>query len=698
MNKFYYLRLAVENFRRNREIYFPYLLASGLMIMVYHTFSLIANNPGMENIPASVTLNIIMTIGIWVGVIFSVIFIFYANSFLMKRRKKEFGLYGILGLEKQHVARMIIYETGIAALCAIGGGIIIGTVFSKLSFLILLKMIHVTETSRMIIQSETIIKTALIFLIIFIVTAIFNLFQVNLARPMDLMQSKNKGEREPKGSLVIALIGFVFTGIGYYIALTLKRNYYEFGNMLIVVLLVMIGTYCLFIAGSIKVLRMLRRSKKIYYKPDNFISISGLIYRLRQNAVGLSSICIICTMILITMSVTICLQIGGISSLRRVMGVDLSVGNIPSEEYETILFNGIKEHAPEYDIKIGSMYLYPDQKFGGYLVDGTLISSGGVPDKGTWEGAAGNVYNNENWYSITLMSAADYERITGESADLQDGHGILICAEENWMMQRSNSPLYLQNADGNGQPTLRFYGYGAERKSPDGEVQPVIDETIIFDEVRHESMLIDQKYNQIGKVFLILKDFETVLRMDNVYGDSGYKYLVYCFDGSDMARRKYIHAIQDDLTKTVYAASFTSLDENLEQFYIAYGGLVFVGILIALLFLLAMVLIIYYKQMSEGMEDREKYRIMVQVGIDESDVKKTIRKQVQTIFFVPLVVAIVHTAAAFKLTINLLSGLMYLDYPLFIACTGVVVLFVTIVYLVVYAVTANVYYRKVMTA
>lgn len=696
MNKYFYIKMAVGNLKRNREIYFPYLLASGLMITVYYIFLLIAGNDGMQNIPHSETLKMIMSIGVWVGAIFSVIFIFYANSFLMKQRKKEFGLYGILGLERRHVARVMLYETGISAMGAIGGGIIFGTIFAKLAFLILLKLIHVTQGSQLNIAPTAIVKTIIVFLIIFMVVGLFNVFQVSLSHPVELMRSRQKGEKVPKGSIILALLGVICLGVGYYLALTMKSGELEFGQSFAAILAVMIGTYCVFIAGSIKILRMLKRSKKIYYRPDNFVSISGLMYRLRKNAVGLASICIICTMILITLSATISMQIGGMDSVRKSVGVDLYVGNIPTKAYETLLLDGLEELAPVYDITIERCDVFPDKQMNYYYVgDGNLVSCYGgmtmLEDKVLWEDGSGQThefYGEPYFFNIVLISADDYERMTGTALDIGENHGVVVCDRENKWNDDHREILLSQKS-------WHFNGNNAARGPEEDNRTPWIEKNIEIDDVIYDSVFIDDKYVKDDRIYLILSDARTVNDMDNGYVGSDYTRAKIEFSGSSENRSAFIAAVKAPLDATGYGSSFSSVDELMEAFYVGYGGLVFVGVLLSMIFLLAMVLIIYYKQMSEGMEDRERYQILIKVGIDEGDVKKTISKQVKTLFFVPLVAAIVHTAAAFKLTSNILAFVMYRNYALFACCTLAAIGLVILVYVAVYGITARSYYKRI---
>lgn len=696
MNRCFYLKMAADNLKRNKEIYIPYLLASGIMIMVYYIFLLIAGNEGMNNIPESLTLKMIMNIGVWVGAVFSVIFIFYANSFLIKQRKTEFGLYGILGLEKRHVAKVMFWETGIAAAASIGGGIVAGTVFAKLAFLILLKLIHVAEGSRLLINPTAIVKTVVLFFVIFLCAAVFNLLQVHLAKPVALMHSANKGEREPKGSVIMTIAAILCLGCGYYMALTMKSTMLEYAKCFAAVILVIFGTYGLFIAGSIKILRRLKCNKKIYYRPDNFVSISGLIYRLRRNAVGLASICIICTMILITMSMTISMQIGGKDSVSKSVGVDLKVSNIPTKEYESILVDGLEHLAPIHGITVERCDIFPDKRFIGYYVGGGQFVSayGGFEhddEQMMWKDSSGayhEIVEEMEYFNIVLISAQNYERLSGEAVSLEDGHGILVCASEDPWNVDGRARLF-------GEDIFYFFGGLARNDALEENKKERVETAVSIDKVVHESSFLDDKYTKDSIIYLVLKDDAAVDTLDNCYVGSDYTIAKIEFSGSDVNRRQFIEALKEPLDATGYAASFNSSDELLESFYIGYGGLVFVGVMLSVLFLLAMVLIIYYKQMSEGIEDRLRYQILLKVGIDEKDVAKTISKQVKTIFFVPLIVAVVHTAAAFKLTSNILSAVMFRNYGLFAACTAGAILVVVTVYVIVYRATAQAYYRRI---
>lgn len=673
VSSFFYMRLALANIRRNKEVYKPYFLASTVMIAIFYMFLLITNNPGMKNIPESATLQMVMTIGVYVGAIFSAIFIFYANSFLIKRRKKEIGLYGILGLEKLHVAWMMAVETvfisGLSLIC----GLVFGALFAKLAFLILLKMIQFAGASTLILTGSSVTLTVVLFVLIFALALLFNLVQVHISHPIDLLQSKNRGEREPKGSAFIAVTGLIFLGIGYYIALTISAAGMVFILTLPAVICVIIGTYCLFIAGSIKVLRMLKRNKKIYYKPDNFISISGLIYRMKQNAVGLASICILCTMVIITMSTTVSLNIGGSNAAKKLIVDDLEMGNMPGKDYLQIAQAGIEKYSKQYNIEIERCFLYPDKYFFGYR-QGDVIASEEYAENADYE----------NMLAINFIKASDYEKNTGEAVTVSGNEGVLVYADEH--MRSKNLEGYKAG------DSITFKG------KTDGHESEDINCTVTLTGVLNESPLLEGKKIKSNNIYLIVADDFPIERTANTFSDSDYYEMRLAFEGAPSDRKNFINSLKRDLDVTGYACSFNSVDITLEAFYIAYGGLLFVGAFLSILFLMAMVTIIYYKQLVEGLEDRERYQILIKVGIDEKDVRRTIGKQIRTIFFLPLAAAVIHTLAAFKLMGGLVSladmaGIK--NYPLFGACTAGVIVFVIIIYTIVYMVTKKIYYRIV---
>lgn len=695
MRKGFYFKLAISNIKRNKDVFKPYMFASALMVFVYYVFKLLNGNEGIAGITNSMTFSFVMMIGVYVAMGFSIIFIFYANSFIMKRRKKELGLYGILGLEKRHVGILMACETVITGIISIAAGMIFGLAFSKLAVLAAAKLMRSQADSTLIIKGSTIAETILFFAFIFLLVLIYNLFQVSLSRPIDLLKSENKGETEPKGSLVMTIIGVLLLAAGYGAAWIMSDAGLIFVLAGPTVAAVIIGTYILFMAGSIFVLKRMKKSRRIYYKPDNFISISGLMHRMKQNAVGLASICILCTMVIITLSTTFCLWFGMEDSLQKLMSDDVEVSSMP-EEYKTVFETSVKEYSEKYDVAIDDFYIFEDRGF-----QGTIDSEGNLTT--AWKKSEdGNGYSLENYLDIVIISAQEYEVMTGQDANLAKDEAFFVFDREKMNEEWRSLPKDDFNHITKGM-NLHIYdngemaaGYGG---LDDGKIEP-IDVTLKITDVRCDDKLLKGKYGQRDTLYLVVADEDMAKACSNtklMYSTTRYR-AVLNYSGSETARSQFINAVDSTLYATGYGAMIYSFDLTKERYYGAYGGLLFVGVLLSVLFLMAMVIIIYYKQMSEGFEDKARYHILMQVGIDEQDVKKTIDKQVRSIFMLPLIVAVLHTAAAFKMMGHLVSmadvaGIE--NYGMFGLCTLIVTGLTALIYMIVYKITAKAYYKFV---
>ena len=306
MSSSIYGKLALTNLKNNRKTYIPYILTAILTVMMYYIMDGLVRNSALSE----QNLHLILVYARMVIVIFSVIFLFYTNSFLIKRRKKEIGVYNILGMGKRHIAKMLTVETMVTAIVSIGIGILFGVIFSKLMFLILLKILNYDIGMDFEISISTLLYTLVFFLVIFIMTLIYNLFQIQLSNPVELLHGSSQGEKEPKTKWFMALFGIASLGVGYVIAITVDHPLAAIQAFFVAVVCVILGTYALFTAGSVALLKGLRKNKKFYYQTKHFSSVAGMIYRMKQNAVGLANICILSTMVLVMISTTISLYVG----------------------------------------------------------------------------------------------------------------------------------------------------------------------------------------------------------------------------------------------------------------------------------------------------------------------------------------------------------------------------------------------------
>lgn len=617
--------------------------------MFYNMFFLsVAKDIG--NVGEYRDLRLILRMGTTVVGIFSVIFLFYTNSFLIKQRKKEFGLFNVLGMEKKHIARVMFHESLMTSTLSIVTGILAGIFFSKLMILLLLKIIFYDATFGFEVPVQAVIGTVILFAGIFILNLLHNCIQVYRTKPVELLKSAHMGEKEPKTKWLLTTIGVISLGAGYYIALTTESPLMALNVFFIAVILVIVGTYCLFTAGSIALLKTLRKNRKYYYKANHFTAVSGMIYRMKQNAVGLANICILSTAVIVMLSTTVSLYIGveDVLRTRYPRNIILDADNVSPEQVES-LNRLIEEQVSQTGVNQKNILSFRYMSF--------------VTTKNGSEHVSSHqpVYAPNDISYFMIITQDEYNRIQNTSVSL-DGNEILL------YIQRGEIP----------EDKINFNGLEFNIKERISEFPAV-----------------DQLSNVLAQVyFTVVKDEETVkkinLALNNNMNELSY---FYGFD-SDADQD-----VQTELTNTLgrkcrEIAEDASVRER-DGFYTLYGGLFFLGIFLGLLFIMATVLIIYYKQIAEGFDDRNRYIIMQKVGMSHNEVRKSIRSQVLTVFFLPIGVAVVHLAFAFKVITKLLSIFNLTNIPLYAVCTLLTIVVFTIFYAAVYALTSRTYYRIV---
>ncbi len=657
MNKLFYSRLAAINIRKNAKTYLPYILTSIFTVMMFYIMLFMTHNDGMTKMPGSDSVISIMNMGTWVVGIFSAIFLFYTNSFLMKHRKKELALYNILGMEKKHIARVLLNETVYITLISLTAGILLGILMSKLMLLLLFKLLSFSVPFGFQISKVGIIITALLFLAIFLLSFFKNLFQIHLSNPIDLLMSSQAGEKEPKTKLIMTIIGVICLGIAYYVALTTESPLAAIFLFFIAVVLVIIGTYCLFAAGSITFLKALRKNKKYYYKTKHFTSVSGMLYRMKQNSVGLANICILSTAVLVMLSTTVSLYIGMEDTLRIRFPRNIVVsGTNISENQITKIEDIIQNETKKLGVAEQNTIHYRYNSFLGIL-----------------EGSSFKYDEDANYYSskacaIILIPLSEYNRMQNESKQLANGETMLYCARGDFK-----------------EDTVEFGNYKLKIKERIMSLET---------EGSQMSMIIDCYY------FIVPDDptIDKILKTLNVeQKGKGIEYF-YGFDTDTDAQTQIAltKAIRSDIKgELINGASTEGMEASKSSFLSLYGGLLFLGIFLGSLFMMATVLIIYYKQISEGYDDKKRFEIMQKVGMSREEVKRTIRSQVLTVFFLPLVTAVIHIAFAFKVITKLLAVLNLMNVTLFAWCTVGTLLVFALFYAFIYSMTARSYYRIV---
>ena len=615
-------------------------------------------------------VRMILSTGEVVVVIFCVIFLIYSNSFLMKRRQKEIGLYNILGLERNHIGIVLLLETIFTTILSLTGGIAIGILASKLSLLLLLRLLHIPAVLGFYISTKGIITCLLMFGAIFLLILLLNLRRIHLSRPVELLRGNNTGEREPKAKWLMALLGFICLGIGYYLAITTESPIKAITIFLLAVILVMAGTYLLFTAGSIVILKFLRRRKSFYYKTGNFISISGMLYRMKQNAVGLASICILSTGVLLMISMTVSIYFGmnDIMVNRYPYDTDISITGVGEEECQTAIETfekAISDNKVPVDKKAEEIYLTIISRIDHGQIQiaepGTLTESGSV-------------------LTLSLVRQSEYEKLTGTNPALQDGE---ILAWASKMTEKSDSL------------TVNDSVFSVKKwldNSPLTCGRDIVYRNAVF-------VVTDSDFEKFDKM-------RTEMYKNTSATPAGQDLTVHLgldITGSDETKIAYgtpvldaIKALQDNgqLSDNSWITSGIRAQEY-DSYYADNGSLLFIGIFLGSLFLLGTAMIIYYKQISEGYEDQNRFEIMQKVGLSHREVKSSIRRQILMVFFLPLLMAMLHISMAFPLIRRMLLLFGMTNTRLFIGCTAGTVLIFALVYGLIYLMTAKSYYHIV---
>ena len=684
MRKGLFLKLAVSNIKRNKGTYIPYMITCICCIaMTYMMFFVTQSKDLSVQVPDSAMVTSIMFLGIAVIYIFSFIFLLYSNSFVMKRRQKEIGLYNILGLEKGHIMKMMAVETLLTSVISIIGGIAAGILGSKLALLLLLKILHVPAQLGFYVCVPGIIVCAVMFLPVVIVTLFRNVHRVRLSQPIELLRSGNTGEREPKAKWLMALVGFLCLGSGYYIAVTTKSPVTALGLFFAAVLLVMAGTYLLFTAGSIAVLKVMRWKKSFYYKTKNFTSISGMIYRMKQNAMGLASICILSTGVLLMLSTTVSLNMGIEDSLSDMFPYDAGF------TFNNVTFEEVPRLRNAFDEAVEKEKVPYEEKVTQVILDISIARNGNNMEILTRDTAA-----SANVEYLTVVPEEEYEKISGKTVELKPGE--ILAFQEN---------------GGKGDIALNGVDY---------KVKEWLEEKPTYD-----------RGNNIFYKTTIVVTKEDLQKMDAlqkelVGKDRGYLKLEFglYIEGGKEADIKYGNLLQEDLAplaETLQAEDgdmtpwfrYNIREEHYSSFYTLNGGLLFLGIFLGFIFLVGAGMIIYYKQMSEGYEDKDRFEIiyykqvsegyddarrfniMQKVGMSRKEVKSAIRRQILMVFFLPLLMAVLHIIMAFPMISRLLGLLGMMNTELYILCTAGTIVVFAVIYAAIYMCTAKSYYKIV---
>ena len=670
MHKGIFSRLAKQNIRNNKSTYIPYMITCIFCIAMIYMMEFLRDCPTLDQaVRQADEVRMIVFTGEIVVEIFCIIFLIYSNSFLMKRRQKEIGLYNILGLERNHIGIVMFLETIITSIGSLAGGIAAGIIGSKLALLLLLKLLHIPSVLGFYISVKGIFTCLFMFGIIFLMILFLNLAKIHLSRPVELLRGNNTGEKEPVAKWLMALIGFICLGAGYYLAVTTESPIKAITIFLLAVILVMAGTYLLFTAGSIVILKFLRCRKSFYYRTGNFISISGMLYRMKQNAIGLASICILSTGVLLMISMTVSIYFGmnDIMLNRYPYDVDMSVTSISEDECQTAIEafeKAIADNKVPVEKSVEEIYLDIVCSKNG---DQILIKP------------ANTIRNSDSVLVLSLLDQAEYERLTGISANLNDGE---IFAWYPSAVQKDSVTVDETEFTVKKWLDKNPLTCGEDAVS-DNAVLVVTDEDFKkFDEMRTEM------YKGVSSA-PAGEDLTLHLGLD--------------ITGSETDKIDFGTSVMEvvkDLKKNGGLSENSWITSGIRQqeyesYYADNGSLLFIGILLGSLFLMGTAMIIYYKQISEGYEDQKRFEIMQKVGLSRREVRSSVRRQILMVFFLPLLMAMLHITMAFPMIRRMLLLFGMTNTKLFIGCTAGTVLIFAVAYGLIYLMTARSYYHIV---
>lgn len=670
MHKGIFSRLAKQNIRNNKSTYIPYIITCIFCIAMIYMMEFLRDCPTLDQaVRQADEVRMIVFTGEIVVEIFCIIFLIYSNSFLMKRRQKEIGLYNILGLERNHIGIVMFLETIITSIGSLAGGIAAGIIGSKLALLLLLKLLHIPSVLGFYISVKGIFTCLFMFGIIFLMILFLNLAKIHLSRPVELLRGNNTGEKEPVVKWLMALIGFICLGAGYYLAVTTESPIKAITIFLLAVILVMAGTYLLFTAGSIVILKFLRRRKSFYYRTGNFISISGMLYRMKQNAIGLASICILSTGVLLMIAMTVSIYFGmnDIMLNRYPYDVDMSVTSISEEECQTAIEafeKAIADNKVPVEKSVEEIYLDIVCSKNG---DQILIKP------------ANTIRNSDSVLVLSLLDQAEYERLTGISANLNDGE---IFAWYPSAVQKDSVTVDETEFTVKKWLDKNPLTCGEDAVS-DNAVLVVTDEDFKkFDEMRTEM------YKGVSSA-PAGEDLTLHLGLD--------------ITGSETDKIDFgtpVMEVVKDLKKNGGLSENSWITSGIRQqeyesYYADNGSFLFIGIFLGSLFLMGTAMIIYYKQISEGYEDQKRFEIMQKVGLSRREVRSSVRRQILMVFFLPLLMAMLHITMAFPMIRRMLLLFGMTNTKLFIGCTAGTVLIFAVVYGLIYLMTARSYYHIV---
>lgn len=662
----FYAKLAVNGIRKNARLYVPYLLTCAGMVMMFYIVSYLQDTPVLAGIRGGEEMQAMLSLGSGVMGVFGAIFLLYTNSFLIRRRKREFGLYNMLGMGKGNIARVLFWEALLVLAGTMAIGLAAGVAISKLAELLLVNIMHGNVTFNFTVSPRAMLLTAAVFCVIHVLLLIKALLQIRTASAVNLLRSESAGEKPPRANWVLAILGLILLAVAYYLAVTIKQPLSAMAMFFVAVILVILATYLLFIAGSVAVCRMLQKNRRYYYKARHFVSVSSMAYRMKRNGAGLASICILSIMVLVTVSSTTGLYFGSEDSLRSRYPRDITLiakaedVSMLSDEKRDAARELVDAYVAEHDATAHNFRDFRVVSVTGAMKDGAITTD---PQE------AGLHITDSTIYQVNFLPLPDYNRICGTNETLADDEALI---------------------------SLKRGDYGWDSISVDSKVAYRTRKApVVFQESGMAAVdVVDTIYVAVND----LQGLQPLLQGDNRFSQQW----EYGFDSmlSDEDQWEMTHQMDVELSDGLHRLGMKyvyleGIAENRYDFYGTYGGFFFLGILLSIVFLFAAVLIIYYKQISEGYEDQKRFEIMQKVGMTRKNIRKSINSQLLTVFFLPLVGAGVHLAFAFPMIRRMLILFNLTNTRLLVETTGITFLAFALIYTLVYRKTSNAYYAIV---
>lgn len=657
MNLFY-SKFALNNLVKNKRFILPYILSTIFTIASFYILTSLSLGKNLDKLPQGISATRqVLGFGVIVIAIFSAIFLFYTYSFLIKRRVREFGLYSVLGMTKKQIARILILETIFIAVLTLVFGLAFGLLFDKLMLLVLLKLFTAGVSFGFVITPVAVFLTIVLFGGIFFLLLIYTVVKISRLKIVALLKEENNGEREPKARLILAILGLGLTGYGYYLAQTIQNPIKAITMFFIAVLAVIFGTYLIFMAVSITVLKLMKNNKNFYYKPKNFISVSGLLYRMKRNAVGLANICILSTMVLVTMGTTSALYAGSEDAYNTRFPRDIIINGYRSTEGKLAeIEKNVKKATQDAGVETKDLVSYNMLNVVGRL-NGTEINY-----ESEFTGSFDKIK------TIVVLESKDYNKVSKEQKTLNAGETLLFIDKKG--------------------------KYEANEITVQGVNLKIKEKLTDF-----PGALGTAAANIMDTYYVVVKDNADVKKIEsalkkklNISDGEGEIFNYVGFNISDKSKEAKVIENFKQLEKEGNI-NIEGKAENETNFKGFYASFLFIGVFISMIFVVSQVVIMYYKQISEGYEDKGKFGIMRKVGLTDKQIKQSIRSQVLMIFFAPLAVATLHTVVAYPFIEKILKLFLATDNNVFLIALAVTIAVFAVFYLIVYLITSRIYYR-----